>query len=102
MTRYQSRLLPGRPLVADQEVQNIPAIGTLRLIQLRVAALTAAYGNKLLILYIKNLCEVTACGLKLVALIILAAAFRANVLSFFQDPLPRFLHIDASHYSRLF
>ena len=69
---------------------------------LRIAALTAAYGNKLFILNIKNLCEVAACGLELVALIILASAFRANVLSFFHDPLPHFLHIDASHYSRLF
>ena len=67
-------------LVAHQEVQNVPAVGTLGLIQLGIAAVDTADGDELLVLHVEELGEVAAGGLELVALILGAAALGADVL----------------------
>ena len=72
--RRPSRLIP------NQEVQHIPAVGALGLIQLGIAAVGTADGDELLVLHVEELGEVAAGGLKLVALILGAAALGADVL----------------------
>ena len=47
-------------LVAHQEVQNVPAVGALGLIQLGIAAVDTADGDELLVLHVEELGEVAA------------------------------------------
>ena len=77
---HRAALFLCRFLVAHQEVQNVPAVGALGLIQLGIAAVDTADGDELLVLHVKELGEVAAGGLELVALILGSAALVADVL----------------------
>ena len=68
--------------LSHQEIQNIHSAVRLSPVQLCVSAAAAADRNKFLILNIKNLCEISACGLKLIAHILTAPALGTSVLHF--------------------
>ena len=74
-------------LVPTQKVQQIPAFAAGLAVQLGVAAVAAADGDELFVLDVKHFGEVPAGGLQSVRFILLAAAFGADVLVFFQSRL---------------
>lgn len=62
----KDHIVTGMGSPAQQEVQDVPAGGGIRPVELGVAAALAADGDKLLVLHIKDLGKITAGGLKLI------------------------------------
>ena len=49
-----------------KEIENIPAAAGFSPVKLSITTLCAADRNKFFVLYIKYLCKISACGLKLI------------------------------------
>ena len=80
-------------LIPNQEVQHVPAVGTLGFIELGIAAVGTAHRDELLVLHVEELGKIAARGLKLVAFILRASALRAHILHLFHGISHPFPHI---------
>lgn len=76
----KGRLVGGIRLVR-QEVQDVPAVRGLRLVQFGIAATCATDRDEPFVLYIKDFCEISAGRLELVMFEVGATAFRTDILS---------------------